>query len=76
VLKISSSYPGMTITGIENINLINDRLNKENKIDKTGGFNIGMGIGYGLNYVPSSSNVVFGPSINVGLYWSPKWLRF
>ena len=76
VLKISSSYPGMTITGIENINLINDRLNRENKIDKTGGFSVGMGIGYGLNYVPSSSNVVFGPSINVGLYWSPKWLRF
>lgn len=76
VLKISSSYPGLSITGIENINLINDRLNKENKIDKKAGFSIGMGVGYGLNYIPSTSNVVFGPSINVGLYWSPKWLRF
>lgn len=76
VLKISSSYPGLTITGIENINLINDRLNKENKIDKKAGFSIGMGVGYGINYIPSTSNVEFGPTINVGLYWSPKWLRF
>lgn len=76
MLKISSSYPGLTITGIENINLVNDRLNGKNGIDKTGGFNIGMGVGYGLNYNPANSSISHGPSINVGLYWSPKWLRF
>ena len=76
MLKISSSYPGLSITGIENINLVNDRLNRKNKIDKKAGFSIGMGVGYGINYIPSTSNVEFGPTINVGLYWSPKWLRF
>jgi len=76
MLKISSSYPGMTITGIENINLVNDRLNKENKIDKKSGFNIGMGVGYGINLDPTNQSITYGPTINVGLYWSPAWLRF
>jgi hypothetical protein len=75
-LKITSSYPGLTITRVENINLVDDRLNKENKIDKKAGFSVGMGVGYGINLNPTNSTVNFGPSINVGLYWSPAWLRF
>jgi len=75
-LKITSSYPGLTITGIENISLINQRLNDKNKINNKAGFSIGMGIGYGINYNTSNSSITLGPSINVGLYWSPKWLRF
>lgn len=76
MLKISSAYPGLTITGIENINLVDDRLNLKNTIDKKAGFSIGMGIGYGINLNPANSTVTLGPSINVGLYWSPKFLRF
>lgn len=75
-LKITSSYPGLTISKIENINLVDDRLNKENKIDKKAGFSVGMGVGYGINLNPTNSSVTHGPTINVGLYWSPKWLRF
>lgn len=75
-LKITSSYPGLTITGIENISLIDQRLNDKNKINNKAGFSIGMGIGYGINYDTSNSSITLGPSINVGLYWSPKWLRF
>jgi len=75
-LKITSSYPGLTITGIENISLIDQRLNDKNKINNKAGFSIGMGIGYGINYNTSNSSITLGPSINVGLYWSPKWLRF
>lgn len=75
-LKITSSYPGLTITGIENISLINQRLNDKNKINNKAGFSIGMGIGYGINYNTSNSSITLGPSINAGLYWSPKWLRF
>lgn len=75
-LKISSAYPGLVISKIENINLVDDRLNKENKIDKKAGFSIGMGVGYGINLNPSSSVITAGPTINVGLYYSPAWLRF
>jgi len=76
-LKITSAYPGLVITKIENINLIDDRLNnKEKGIDKKSGFSVGMGVGYGINLNTTNSTVMHGPTINVGVYWSPAWLRF
>lgn len=76
-LKITSGYPGITITKIENINIVDDRLNyKEKGIDKKAGFSIGMGVGYGINLNTTNSTVTTGPTLNLGLYWSPAWLRF
>ena len=72
-LKISTKYPGLTFTDIENINLINTKLNR--KPVKKGGFAIGFGIGYGVN-LNNNQIISYGPSIGVGLYYSPKWLRF
>lgn len=71
-LRISTPYPGVTFTNIENINLVNDRLNEKYK--KKAGWSIGIGVGYGLNL--SSGAITPGPTLNVGLLWSPKWLRF
>ena len=72
-LKISTSYPGLTFSNIENINLINSRLNQ--KPVKKGGFAIGFGVGYGIN-LNNNQVISTGPSIGLGLYYSPKWLRF
>jgi hypothetical protein len=72
-LKITTPYPGIEFTNIENINLVNDKLNQKN--EKKAGFSVGIGLGYGVNLTPGQV-VGFGPSINVGLMWSPKWLRF
>lgn len=72
-LKITSPYPGIEFTNIENINLVNDKLNQKN--EKKAGWSVGIGLGYGVNLIPGQV-VGFGPSINVGLMWSPKWLRF
>lgn len=72
-LKISTPYPGVTFTNIENINLVNDKLNEKYK--KKAGWSVGVGVGYGVNLTPGQV-VGFGPSINIGLMWSPKWLRF
>jgi len=72
-LKITSPYPGIEFTNIENINLVNDKLNQKN--EKKAGWSVGIGLGYGVNLTPGQV-VGFGPSINVGLMWSPKWLRF
>lgn len=73
LLKVSSPYPGLKFTSIENINLVNDRLNmpRANKA----GWSIGVGVGYGLNITGNQSFGV-GPTIGIGLYYSPKWLRF
>ena len=72
-LKISSPYPNLEFTRIENINLVNDRLNRP--MVKKSGWSIGFGVGYGLNLTPNQV-VTLGPSFGVGVYWSPKWLRF
>jgi tetrahydromethanopterin S-methyltransferase subunit G len=72
-LKITTPYPGIEFTNIENINLVNDKLNQKN--EKKAGFSVGIGVGYGVNLTPGQV-VGFGPSINVGVMWSPKWLRF
>lgn len=72
-LKISTSYPGLTFSSIENINLINTRLNQ--KPVKKGGWAIGFGVGYGIN-LNNNQVISTGPSIGIGLYYSPKWLRF
>lgn len=72
-LKISTPYEGITFTNIENINLVNDRLNK--KYEKRAGWSIGVGFQYGLN-LNNNQVISTGPSIGLGIYWSPKFLRF
>jgi len=72
-LKITTAYPGVKFTNIKNINLVNDKLNEE--YNKKAGWSIGIGIGYGIN-LNNNKVVSMGPSINAGIMWSPKWLRF
>ncbi len=72
-LKITSTSPGLLFTNIENINLVNDKLNQ--KLEKKSGWSLGVGVGYGIN-LNNNQVIGIGPSLNVGLIWSPKWLRF
>ena len=72
-LKLSTTYPGLEIKDIENINLVNTRLNRRS--EKKAGWGIGIGVGYGIN-LNNNQVISTGPSIGLGLYWSPKFLRF
>jgi hypothetical protein len=72
-LKIGTSYPGLTISDIENINLINTKLNRT--INKKAGWSIGPSVGVGFTLTPGQV-VAFGPTIGFSAVWSPKWLRF
>jgi hypothetical protein len=72
-LKITTDYPGLKFNDIENINLINTKLNQ--KLEKKAGWSIGIGIGYGVCLSPAQV-VSFGPTIGLNAIWSPKWLRF
>ena len=72
-LKLSTSYPGLVIKDIENINLVNTRLNR--RAEKKSRWLVGFGVGYGIN-LNNNQVISTGPSIGVGLYWSPKFLQF
>lgn len=72
-LKLTTAYPGLEISNIENINLINTKLNERRQ--KQAGWSLGVGIGYGIN-LNNNQVISTGPSIGFGLYWSPKFLRF
>jgi hypothetical protein len=72
-VKITTDYPGLSFNDIENINLINNKLNQ--KPEKKAGWSVGVGVGYGVMLSPSQI-VTVGPTIGLNLIWSPKWLRF
>lgn len=73
ILRITTPYPGLKFTSIENINIVNDRLNRKHK--KKAGWSVGVGFGYGIN-LNNDQIISTGPSIGVGLYYSPSWLKF
>ena len=72
-LEVATSYPGVKIDKIENISLVNRELNR--KIEKRAGWSIGLGVTYGVN-LNNNQVISYGPAMGVGLFWSPKWLRF
>lgn len=77
-LVISTDYPGITITDIENINLINSKLRAkeiDDYVSNSNSVGFGFGVGYGLNYA-GGGTFRPGPTLSLGLYWSPKKLRF
>ena len=73
VLRITTPYPGLNFTSIENINIVNDRLNQRQK--KKAGWSVGIGFGYGIN-LNNDQVISTGPSIGFGIYYSPSWLKF
>lgn len=72
-VKMSSAYPGIKFDSIENINLINNKLNE--KPIKKARWSIGFGVGYGMSLV-NGQTIQYGPTISAGLYWSPAFLQF
>jgi hypothetical protein len=72
-IKMSSTYPGLDFENIENINLINNKLNE--KTPKKARWSIGFGVGYGMTLI-NGQTIQYGPNINAGLYWSPAFLQF
>lgn len=72
-LRISTPHPNVEFTQIENINLVNDKLNPALQQSKNWG--IGVGIQYGLN-LNNEQVINTGPAIGIGIYYSPNWLRW
>jgi len=72
-VKIASFYPGLDVQDIENINLIDNKLNELPK--KRSRWVEGIGGGYGVSLI-NGSTLSFSPWIGVSVLWTPKWLQF
>lgn len=72
-LRISTPNPNVKFTKIENINLVNDKLNPA--LQKPKNWALGIGIQYGLN-LNNEQIINTGPAIGIGIYYSPSWLRW
>jgi hypothetical protein len=72
-IKIATKYPGINFNAIENINIIEDELNKvaENKKMK---FGVSMGVMYGAAII--GNQVYLAPMVGFGFTITPKWLQF
>lgn len=73
-VRLTTSYPNTTIKNVENINIVNNKINNEKKTDNHN-FSLGLHIGYGT-YITSNNGLETGPVISAGLQWSPKFLTF
>lgn len=71
-LRISTPNPNVRFTQIENINLVNDKLNPYLKRPKNWG--IGVGFQYGFNLTGNTLNAA--PNVGIGIFYTPGWLRF
>lgn len=72
-VRIASFYPGLDVQDIENINLINNKLNETPK--KRGRWVAGLGGGYGVSLI-NGTTLAASPWIGVSVLWAPKWLQF
>jgi hypothetical protein len=72
-LEIGTSHPGVAIQNVENIGVVNSQLNK--RYNKESGWAVGLGVNYGVG-LKNGNTVTLTPCLGVGLYWSPKWLKF
>lgn len=72
-VKIASFYPGLDVQDIENINLINNKLNESPK--KRSRWVAGIGVGYGVSLI-NGNTLAASPWMGVSVMWTPKWLQF
>lgn len=73
ILRITTPYNRIKFTNIENINLVNDKLNPV--LQRPKNWSIGIGIQYGIN-INTDQFVSNGISVGIGVQYSPSWLKF
>ena len=73
VLRITTPYDRIKFTDIENINLVNDKLNPV--LQRPKNWSIGIGVQYGIN-INTDQFVSNGISVGIGVQYSPSWLKF
>jgi hypothetical protein len=73
-VRLTTSYPNTQIERVENINILNNRINTK-RTTNIQPISLGLHIGYGM-YTTPNSGISTGPVISAGIQWTPKFLRF
>lgn len=73
-VRATTSFPGITFVGLEALNIIDDPATKKALRNARKQFGIGINVGYGATMTKTGYST--GPTINAGVYYSPRWLQF
>ena len=78
MIKVESSYPGLTFTKIEGASILEDKSKENKKLlrELRKPISIGINLSYGVSFNQQTKTLGYGPSIGVGIQYSPKWLQF
>ena len=73
-VRASTSFPGITFSEMQALDMVDDPATKKALKQARKLFGIGFSIGYGLTV--GKDGYIAGPSVGLGLTYSPKWLQF
>jgi hypothetical protein len=73
-IRASTTFPGITFSQIESIDIIDSPSDKEQSINSRKPFGFGVSLGYGIVF--NQNGYYPGPFLGLGLSYSPKWAQF
>ena len=75
-VAVNTSYPGITFSGIEAYDIMEEDLIKKQQQGGKKVWGVGFSVGYGANLNLKTNQVFFGPQVGVGLHYTPKWAQW
>jgi len=78
MINVKSLYPGLTFTNIVGADIMQDPISRKAARDFRREFGFGINLGYGMffNNAPGGYVIETGPTIAIGLNWTPRFLQF
>ena len=73
-VRASTSFPGITFSEMQALDMVDDPATKKALKQARKPFGIGFMVGYGLTV--GKNGYIAGPSVGLGLTYTPKWLQF
>ncbi len=75
-VAVNTSYPGITFTGLEGYEIMDESLIKNQMGSGTKPWGVGLNFGYGALLNLKTNQIYFGPQIGIGLHYTPKRLQW
>lgn len=75
-VAINTSYPGITFSGLEAYDIMNEDVIKKQQKEGRKLWGVGFSVGYGACVNLKTNQVFFGPQMGVGIHYTPKWAQW